>query len=159
VFLVLDHNRRRVVHFNVTARPTAEWTAQQLRQAFPFDVALKYLLRDRDGIFGSEFGTQVAHLGMEKVLSAPRLSTANFIYIAAANLMPELQHERSLWQSIAETTLSRTLAFCCMQSAEVLSPVLGLGGRARLLSGVKLSIARPAARSRSRLGWQVSRHQ
>jgi hypothetical protein len=70
VFLVLAHDRRRVVHFNVTAHPTAEWTAQQLQEAFPFDQTPKYLLRDRDRIFGAEFGKQVADLGMEEVLSA-----------------------------------------------------------------------------------------
>ena len=72
VFLVLAHDRRRVLHFNVTAHPTAEWTAQQLREAFPFDQAPKYLLRDRDGIFGREFCKQVVDLGIEEVLSAPR---------------------------------------------------------------------------------------
>jgi putative transposase len=72
VFLVLTHDRRRVVHFSVTAHPTAEWTAQQLREAFPFDQAPKYLLRDRDGIFGGEFSKQVAALGVEEVLAAPR---------------------------------------------------------------------------------------
>jgi hypothetical protein len=56
VFLVLAHDRRRIVHFNVTADPTAEWTGQQLREAFPFEQVPRYLLRDRDGIFGSEFG-------------------------------------------------------------------------------------------------------
>ena len=55
VFLVLAHDRRRVVHFNVTAHPTAEWTAQQLREAFPFDQIPRYLLRDRDKIFGDTF--------------------------------------------------------------------------------------------------------
>jgi len=50
VFLVLAHDRRRVVHFNVTGHPTAEWTAQQMLEAFPFDTAPKYLLRDRDRI-------------------------------------------------------------------------------------------------------------
>ena len=48
VFLVLAHDRRRVVHFAVTAHPTAEWTAQQLREAFPWDTAPRYLLRDRE---------------------------------------------------------------------------------------------------------------
>ena len=71
VFLVLAHDRRRVVHFNVTAHPTAEWKAQQLREAFPFDQAPKYLLRDRDRIFGAEFSKQVAELGIEEVLAAP----------------------------------------------------------------------------------------
>jgi hypothetical protein len=47
--------RRRILHFNVTAHPTAEWTAQQLREAFPWDTAPRYLLRDRDRIFGDDF--------------------------------------------------------------------------------------------------------
>jgi transposase InsO family protein len=72
VFLVLAHDRRRIVHFNVTAHPTAEWTAQQLREAFPFEQVPKYLLRDRDGIFGAGFTKQVEDLSIEQVLSAPR---------------------------------------------------------------------------------------
>ena len=51
-FLVLAHDRRRVVHFNVTANPTAQWTAQQVVDAFPWESAPRYLLRDRDSIFG-----------------------------------------------------------------------------------------------------------
>jgi putative transposase len=72
VFLVLAHDRRRIVHFAVTAHPTAEWTAQQLREAFPWDTAPNYLLRDRDRIFGQEFVAQVNAMGIEQVLSAPR---------------------------------------------------------------------------------------
>jgi transposase InsO family protein len=72
VFLVLAHERRRVVHFNVTAHPTAEWTAQQLREAFPFEQTPRYLLRDCDKIFGDEFGRQVRDMNMEEVLSAPQ---------------------------------------------------------------------------------------
>ena len=72
VLLVLAHERRRVVHFKVTAHPTAEWTAQQLREAFPFEQIPRYLLRDRDKIFGDEFGRQVRDMNIEEVLSAPR---------------------------------------------------------------------------------------
>jgi hypothetical protein len=64
VFVVLAHDRRRVVHFNVTEHPSAEWTAQQIVNAFPWDTAPRYLLRDRDGIFGSYFGR--THLSLEK---------------------------------------------------------------------------------------------
>jgi len=71
VFLVLAHDRRRVVHFNVTAHPTAEWTAQQMFEAFPFDSAPKYLLRDRDRIYGQEFRNQIAVMNMNEVLSTP----------------------------------------------------------------------------------------
>jgi putative transposase len=72
VFLVLAHNRRRVLHFNVTAHPTAAWTGQQLREAFPFDQLPRYLLRDRDAIFGDDFREQLQDLGIREVLSAPR---------------------------------------------------------------------------------------
>jgi len=72
VFLVLAHDRRRILHFNVTAHPTAEWTGQQLREAFPFDQGPRYLLRDRDAIFGLDFREQVRDLGIHEVLSTPR---------------------------------------------------------------------------------------
>jgi putative transposase len=72
VFLVLAHERRRILHFGVTAHPTAEWTAQQLREAFPWDSAPRYLLRDRDRIFGHDFVEQVKAMGIKQVLSAPR---------------------------------------------------------------------------------------
>src|SRR3954468_7372635 len=72
VFLVLAHERRRIVHFAVTAHPTAEWTAHQLREAFPWDTAPRYLLRDRDRIFGFDFVEQVKAMGIKQVLSAPR---------------------------------------------------------------------------------------
>ena len=72
VFLVLAHDRRRILHFNVTRHPTAEWTVQQLREAFPFEQVPRYLLRDRDSIFGGEFREGVKAMGMKEVLSAPR---------------------------------------------------------------------------------------
>jgi putative transposase len=72
VFLVLAHQRRRILHFNVTGHPTAKWTAQQLREAFPFAQFPRYLLRDRDAIFGNEFREQVRDMGICEVLSAPR---------------------------------------------------------------------------------------
>src|SRR6187549_1002481 len=72
VFLVLAHERRRIVHFGVTAHPTAEWTAHQLREAFPWESAPQYLLRDRDRIFGKDFVDQVKRMGIKQVLSAPR---------------------------------------------------------------------------------------
>jgi len=72
VLLVLSHHRRKVIHFNVTENPTAQWAAQQMVEAFPWDSAPKYLLRDRDAIFGETFRRRVASLGIEEVLSAPR---------------------------------------------------------------------------------------
>ena len=48
-FIVLRHDRRLIVHFNVTMHPTAKWTAQQIVEAFPFDEAPRYMIRERDG--------------------------------------------------------------------------------------------------------------
>ncbi len=72
VFLVLAHNRRRILHFGVTGHPTAEWTEQQIREAFPWDTTSRYLLRGRDRTFGQSFVDQVKAMGIEEVLSAPR---------------------------------------------------------------------------------------
>ena len=60
------------MHFAVTAHATAEWTAQQMREAFPWDSAPRYLQRDRDRIFGRDFVKQVKAMGIKQVLSAPR---------------------------------------------------------------------------------------
>ena len=72
VFLVLSHDRRRVVHFNVTANPTSAWTGRQIIEAFPWDTTHKYLLRDRDGIYGDEFRGAVKSTGTKELRSAPR---------------------------------------------------------------------------------------
>ena len=67
VFVVLAHERRRVVHFNVTESPTAAWTALQIVEAFPEETAPRYLIRDRDGIYGHDFVTRVDGLGIKQV--------------------------------------------------------------------------------------------
>jgi len=72
VLLVLRHERRQVVHFNVIEHPTAQWTAQQIVEAFPFDTAPRYLLRDRDNIYGERFRHRVRSLGVEEARIAPR---------------------------------------------------------------------------------------
>jgi len=72
VFLVLAHDRRCIVHFNVTEGPSARWTGQQLVNAFPYDSAPEYLIRDRDKIYGAAFVRRVRAMGIEQVLTAPR---------------------------------------------------------------------------------------
>ncbi len=51
---------------------TAHWTGEQIIEAFPFDLAPKYLVRDRDGIYGTQFRKRVRSMGIEEVLTAPR---------------------------------------------------------------------------------------
>ena len=72
VFVILHHERREIIYFNATDHPTAEWTAQQLVEAFPFDTSPRYLLRDRDCIYGERFCSRVKSLSIEEVLTAPR---------------------------------------------------------------------------------------
>ncbi len=72
VLVVLSHHRRKALHFNVTENPTAEWTAQQMVEAFPYDTAPKYLLRDRDKVYGDYFQKRVCGMGIDEVLIAPR---------------------------------------------------------------------------------------
>jgi transposase InsO family protein len=72
VFLALRHDRRRVVHFNVTTSPMARWAAQQIVEAIPFEEVPRFLLRDRDGIYGPYFRDRVKHMGIEEVLIAFR---------------------------------------------------------------------------------------
>jgi len=71
VFVVLAHDRRRIVHFNVTEHPTAEWTAQQIVEAFPFDTAPRYLLRDGDGIYGDRVRRRLGSLAINEIVTAP----------------------------------------------------------------------------------------
>ena len=72
VFVVLVHDRRRVVHCNMTDAPTAQWTTQQLVEAFPWETAPRYLLRDSDAVYGVLFSSRVQSLGMREVKTAPR---------------------------------------------------------------------------------------
>jgi putative transposase len=71
VLVVLSHQRRRIVHVNVTAHPTAIWAAQQLVDAFPDDTAPRWLQRDRDRIYGDTFQRRLAGMGISEVVSAP----------------------------------------------------------------------------------------
>ena len=71
VFVVLEHGSRRIVHFNVTAHPTAQWTAQQLIEAFPFDTAPRYLLRDGDAIYGAAVRRRIKTLGITELITSP----------------------------------------------------------------------------------------
>ena len=72
VFVIFSHDRRRPIHFAITKNPTAEWTAHQVLEAFPWDSAPRYLLRDRDGIYGEAFSESVRLLGTREVLTAPQ---------------------------------------------------------------------------------------
>jgi putative transposase len=107
VFVVLSHERRRVVHFGVTEHPTQEWTMQQLGEAFPWDQAPRYVVRDRDAIYGRDFAAMTRDMGMEEVLTAPRSPWQNpFVERLVGSIRRECLDHVIVWN---ERSLRRTL--------------------------------------------------
>src|SRR6266849_9874549 len=72
VMIILSHDRRKISHTAVTDHATAAWLSRQVTEAFPWDTAPRYLLRDRDGSYGSEFYNRVEAMGIMEVRTAPR---------------------------------------------------------------------------------------
>ena len=72
VMIILAHDRRRIVRFDVTEHPTAVWLSRQVTEAFPWDTAPRYLLRDRDASYGAHFRNRVEAMGITEVVTAPR---------------------------------------------------------------------------------------
>jgi hypothetical protein len=72
VFIVLEHHRRQVLHFNVTEHPTAAWTSQQIVESFADRDAPRYLIRDRDRIYGDDVRLRISSMGIQEVLTAPQ---------------------------------------------------------------------------------------
>jgi hypothetical protein len=69
-FFIISHDRRRILHFNITKHPTTRWIVQQLREAFPFESAARFLIFDRDAKYGLEIPTAVRSLKMSPVRTA-----------------------------------------------------------------------------------------
>jgi len=78
VFVILSNARRRIVHFNVTDSPSAAWTGQQIVEAFPWDTAPRYMIRDRDKKYGDEFTRKVSALDIQQVLTLMRHKSSRF---------------------------------------------------------------------------------
>src|SRR5260370_10699534 len=72
VTVILAHERRRIIHTAVTEHPTAAWLSRQVTEAFPWDTAPLYLLRDRDGSYGAYFCSRVEATGIAEGITAPR---------------------------------------------------------------------------------------
>jgi len=70
--VVLGHERRTIIHFDVTQNPTQVWLARQITEAFPWDTAPRFLLRDRDASYGQTFRDRVRAMAIEEVVTAPR---------------------------------------------------------------------------------------
>ena len=107
VFVVLSNARRHVLHFQVTEHPSQEWTMQQIREAFPWDQPCRYLLRDRDAIYGGDWVAMTKGLGMEEVISAPRSPWQNpYVERLIGSIRRECLDHIIVWN---ERSLRRTL--------------------------------------------------
>src|SRR5881396_1065765 len=113
VFVVLAHDRRRVLHFNVTEYPTAAWTAQQIVNAFPDDSAPSFLLRDRDSVYGHAFRQRVKGMGIGEVLTAAHSPWQNpFSERLIGSIRREcLNHVLVLGERHLRRTLARYFAY------------------------------------------------
>jgi len=102
VFVVLAHDRRRIVHLNVTAHPTDAWTAQQLREAWPCDTLPRFLLRDRDAIYGPDLRRAARAMGVEEVVTAPQAPWQNpFVERLIGSLRRECLDHVIVWNERA----------------------------------------------------------
>ena len=140
VLVMLAHERRRLVRFHVTEHPTAEWTAQQVIDAFPWDEAPRYLLRDRDRVYGASFQQRVQHMGIEEVVIAPRSPWQNpYVERLIGSIRREcldhvmVLHERHLRRLLTEYVryyhhwrTHRALEMDCPIPRAVQRPELGL---------------------------------
>jgi len=113
VLVVLSHDRRKVVHFGVTPNPTAEWTAQQITEAFPWDEAPSFLIRDRHRTYGRVFRDRVTAMGIMEVPTAPRSPWQNgYVERIIGSIRREcLDHVIALNESHLRRTLKSYFAY------------------------------------------------
>jgi transposase InsO family protein len=139
VFLVLDNARRTILHFNVTTNPTAAWTAQQVAEAFPWDTAPKYLIRDRDGIYGFDFTRRVSALGIKQIRTARRSPWQN-------------PYVKRVIGSIRRECLDHVIIFDERHLKRVLREYLGYYHRSRTHLGLGKDCPEPRAVEPQKIG-------
>ena len=92
---------------NLTDHPTSAWTRQQIREAFPDDTAPAYLLRDRDSVYGADFGRLLQGFGTKEIVTAPRSPWQNpFVERLIGTLRRKCLDHVIVWN---ERALRRTL--------------------------------------------------
>ena len=143
VFLVLAHDRRRVLHWGVTEHPTARWTAQQMVEAFPWDEAPRFLVRDRDSIYGGEFRRRIRNMGIEEVLIAPRSPWQN----------PFVER---LIGSIRRECLDHVVVFSGGHLRRLLSNYFAYYHRSRIHQGLEMDCPQPRRVQQPELGHVVA---
>ncbi len=120
VFVVLRHDGRELLHLNVTDHPSAVWTARQIIEAFPEETAPRYLLRDRDAIYGEEFARRLKGMGIHQVLTAPRAPWQNpFVERVIGSIRREcLDHFLMLSETRAPAAAPRVAVGSCFRALD-----------------------------------------
>ena len=107
VFVIMEHGSRRLVHYNVTKHPTAQWTLQQLREAIPSDHPYRFLIHDRDSIFSPGLDRSIRNLGLRVLKTPYRSPRANAI---CERLVGTIRLEALDWMiPLSENHLRRVL--------------------------------------------------
>jgi putative transposase len=107
VFVIIEHGSRKLLHFNVTRNPSADWALQQLREALGLNAQYRYLLHDRDSIFAKHLDESIARFGLKILKSPPHAPMANAI---CERVIGTLRRECLDWIiPISETHLRRIL--------------------------------------------------
>ena len=107
MLVVIEHHSRRLIHFNVTAHPSAQWTLQQLREAVGYEEQYAYLLHDRDTIFSAGLDESIRRLGLRVLRSPPRSPKANAL---CERVIGTLRRECLGWLiPLSEARLRQTL--------------------------------------------------
>ncbi len=126
VLVVLSHGRRRLVHFNVTEHPTAEWTARQLLEACAVEEGPRYLIRDRDQVYGERFSHQARMLDIQEAVIAPRSPWQNaYAERVIGSIRRECVDVRRLLQRDTDTLIAGQ---GCARAAECAATDSGKGG-------------------------------
>ena len=141
IFLVLDHGRRKVIHFAVTRNPSMPWVIQQLREAMPFGLQPKYLFRDNDGIYGNGVRAFLESCGIEEVRTAYRSPWQNpFVERYIGTLRREMLDHVII---LSQRHLERLLREFIEEYYHVARPHQGLHGKTPI-PNVKPEISGPS---------------
>ena len=137
--IVLGHERRKILHFDVTQYPTQGWLARQIIEAFPWDTAPRFLMRDRDASYGPTFRNRVQAMAIEQVVTAPRSPWQN-AYVE--RIIGSIRRECLVTSS---SSTSVTCAVCWWRTSTTTTGAAHISRSARIARSRGLYSRRPQA--------------
>jgi hypothetical protein len=124
--IVLGHERRAIIHFDVTQNPTQVWLARRMTEAFPWDAAPHFLLRDPDASYGQTFRDRVQAMAIEQVFTAPRSPDRKPMLNAS------LARSAANVSITSSSSMSNTCAVCCRHTLSTTSEAARISGSAKI---------------------------